>query len=202
MDAAQTMLSRLLVCLVCILHAQYPCWLGSHVNNSRQMVGSPGNAKAWRGEMLCPPAGSAAHYYAGLFAIPIRAAQILVLFCMCFMTGFQIPALYVGLLGSRMALWAAHSLGFAFGHRTKLVLVVPCYQLTPAPFAPNASGSGILGLQNLLYLANTHPRHFQVLLHKINGTRAAWEYPFACAGTNLTFMLAEALELKPDNRAR
>mmetsp|Transcript_18983 Transcript_18983/g.53175 ORF Transcript_18983/g.53175 Transcript_18983/m.53175 type:complete len:290 (-) Transcript_18983:252-1121(-) len=62
-------------------------------------------------------------------------------------------------------------------------------------------GSGMLGLQNLLYMAENHPSTFQVLLHKTDGTRAEWEYPFACAGTNLTFVLAESLELKPSNRA-
>ena len=63
-------------------------------------------------------------------------------------------------------------------------------------------GSGLLGLQNLLYMANTHSLSFTALLHKTRGTRSAWEYPFACAGTNLTFVLAELLELKPKNRAR
>ncbi|KAF5832807.1 ELMO/CED-12 family-domain-containing protein [Dunaliella salina] len=62
-------------------------------------------------------------------------------------------------------------------------------------------GSGVLGLQNLLYMAENHPDTFRVLLNKSNGPRADWEYPFACAGTNLTFVLAESLELKPGNRA-
>ncbi|GFZ09374.1 ELMO/CED-12 family protein [Actinidia rufa] len=37
---------------------------------------------------------------------------------------------------------------------------------------------------------------FQSLLHKRDGTRAEWEYPFAVAGINLSFMLVQMLDLQ------
>lgn len=37
---------------------------------------------------------------------------------------------------------------------------------------------------------------FQRLLHKQDGTRAEWEYPFAVAGINISFMLAQMLDLQ------
>ncbi|KAF8398093.1 hypothetical protein HHK36_017019 [Tetracentron sinense] len=37
---------------------------------------------------------------------------------------------------------------------------------------------------------------FQRLLHKQEGRRAEWEYPFAVAGINISFMLAQMLDLK------
>ncbi|KAJ4830588.1 hypothetical protein Tsubulata_004760 [Turnera subulata] len=37
---------------------------------------------------------------------------------------------------------------------------------------------------------------FQRLLHKKDGIRAQWEYPFAVAGINISFMLAQMLELQ------
>jgi len=33
-------------------------------------------------------------------------------------------------------------------------------------------------------------------LHKQDGTRAEWEYPFAVAGINISFMLAQMLDLQ------
>lgn len=42
---------------------------------------------------------------------------------------------------------------------------------------------------------------FQNLLKKQGGKRATWEYPFAVAGVNITFMIMQMLELhssKPD----
>lgn len=36
---------------------------------------------------------------------------------------------------------------------------------------------------------------FQQLLKKEGGARAAWEYPFAVAGVNITFMLMQMLDL-------
>jgi ELMO domain-containing protein len=51
-------------------------------------------------------------------------------------------------------------------------------------------------VQNLLYLAHTYPGEFDRLLHKRSGTRVQWEYPFAAAGINLTFALAELLGFK------
>lgn len=40
---------------------------------------------------------------------------------------------------------------------------------------------------------------FQRLLHKQDGTRAEWEYPFAVAGINISFMLAQMLDLQAGN---
>lgn len=57
-------------------------------------------------------------------------------------------------------------------------------------------GSGFLGLRNLVHMARAHPALFDTLLHKRQGARATWEYPFAVAGLNLTFVLAELLELQ------
>lgn len=37
---------------------------------------------------------------------------------------------------------------------------------------------------------------FQRLLRKQGGKRAAWEYPFAVAGVNITFMLMQMLDLE------
>lgn len=36
---------------------------------------------------------------------------------------------------------------------------------------------------------------FQCLLKKQGGKRAAWEYPFAVAGVNITFMIMQMLDL-------
>lgn len=54
-------------------------------------------------------------------------------------------------------------------------------------------GAGLLGLQNLLYLGAHYPHLYHSLLHKTQGRRSDWEYPFAVAGLNLTFMLSEVL---------
>lgn len=40
---------------------------------------------------------------------------------------------------------------------------------------------------------------FQRLLHKRDGKRAEWEYPFAVAGINISFMLAQMLDLQTGN---
>ena len=40
------------------------------------------------------------------------------------------------------------------------------------------------------------PELFQRLLHKAQGQRSQWEYPFAVAGINLTFMLEQLLDLR------
>lgn len=37
---------------------------------------------------------------------------------------------------------------------------------------------------------------FQRLLFKQDGMRATWEYPFAVAGVNVSFMLIQMLELQ------
>ncbi|KAD3642031.1 hypothetical protein E3N88_31255 [Mikania micrantha] len=56
-------------------------------------------------------------------------------------------------------------------------------------------GAGFLSLENLLFFAKTFPNLFRRLLLKQHGKRVAWEYPFAVAGINITFMLTEMLEL-------
>ena len=37
---------------------------------------------------------------------------------------------------------------------------------------------------------------FHRLLHKADGERAEWEYPFAVAGVNISFMLVQMLDLQ------
>jgi hypothetical protein len=57
-------------------------------------------------------------------------------------------------------------------------------------------GGGFISLENLLYFARNFPRSFQDLLRKTEGDRALWEYPFAVAGVNITFMLIQMLDLE------
>ncbi|XP_025824090.1 ELMO domain-containing protein A-like isoform X2 [Panicum hallii] len=57
-------------------------------------------------------------------------------------------------------------------------------------------GGGYISLENLLYFSKNFPKSFQELLGKKNGDRALWEYPFAVAGVNITFMLIQMLELQ------
>ncbi|KAG2273177.1 hypothetical protein Bca52824_067732 [Brassica carinata] len=57
-------------------------------------------------------------------------------------------------------------------------------------------GGGYISLENLIYFAKTYPESFHRLLHKEDGTRAEWEYPFAVAGINISFMLAQMLDLQ------
>ncbi|XP_057949571.1 uncharacterized protein LOC131144741 isoform X2 [Malania oleifera] len=52
-------------------------------------------------------------------------------------------------------------------------------------------GAGFISLENLLFFAKTFSR----LLTKQGGKRAAWEYPFAVAGVNITFMIMQMLDL-------
>ncbi|KAF3787638.1 ELMO domain-containing protein A [Nymphaea thermarum] len=56
-------------------------------------------------------------------------------------------------------------------------------------------GGGFISLENLLFFAKTYPKCFQDLLRKQDGDRAMWEYPFAVAGVNITFMLIQMLDL-------
>ncbi|KAJ8763200.1 hypothetical protein K2173_025585 [Erythroxylum novogranatense] len=65
-------------------------------------------------------------------------------------------------------------------------------------------GGGFISLENLIYFAMKYPESFQRLLHKKDGERADWEYPFAVAGINISFMLAQMLDLqtgKPSSQA-
>ncbi|XP_034711133.1 ELMO domain-containing protein A isoform X2 [Vitis riparia] len=56
-------------------------------------------------------------------------------------------------------------------------------------------GAGFISLENLLFFAKTFSISFQLLLKKQRGKRAAWEYPFAVAGVNITFMIMQMLDL-------
>ncbi|KAJ4822669.1 hypothetical protein Tsubulata_027232, partial [Turnera subulata] len=55
---------------------------------------------------------------------------------------------------------------------------------------------GFISLENLLYFARNFPKSFQDLLQKREGDRSVWEYPFAVAGVNITFMLIQMLDLE------
>uniref|UniRef100_A0A7C9DX64 ELMO domain-containing protein n=1 Tax=Opuntia streptacantha TaxID=393608 RepID=A0A7C9DX64_OPUST len=57
-------------------------------------------------------------------------------------------------------------------------------------------GGGFISLENLLFFARKFPKSFQDLLRKQEGDRALWEYPFAVAGVNITFMLIQTLDLE------
>ncbi|KAF5744266.1 ELMO/CED-12 family protein isoform 1 [Tripterygium wilfordii] len=57
-------------------------------------------------------------------------------------------------------------------------------------------GGGFISLENLLYFARNVPKSFQELLRKQEGDRSVWEYPFAVAGVNITFMLIQMLDLE------
>lgn len=56
-------------------------------------------------------------------------------------------------------------------------------------------GAGFISLENLLFFAKTFPMSFQRLMKKQGGKQAAWEYPFAVAGVNITFMMMQMLDL-------
>ncbi|KAB2068486.1 hypothetical protein ES319_A08G034200v1 [Gossypium barbadense] len=57
-------------------------------------------------------------------------------------------------------------------------------------------GGGFISLENLLFFARHFPKSFKDLLWKQEGDRSAWEYPFAVAGVNITFMLIQMLDLE------
>ncbi|KAE8711604.1 Detected protein of confused Function [Hibiscus syriacus] len=57
-------------------------------------------------------------------------------------------------------------------------------------------GGGFISLENLIFFAKNYPESFQSLLHKKDGNRADWEYPFAVAGINISFMLVQMLNLR------
>nr|XP_043611932.1 ELMO domain-containing protein A isoform X2 [Erigeron canadensis]XP_043611935.1 ELMO domain-containing protein A isoform X2 [Erigeron canadensis] len=56
-------------------------------------------------------------------------------------------------------------------------------------------GAGFISLENLLFFAKTFSLSFQCLIQKQGSMGAAWEYPFAVAGVNITFMLIKMLDL-------
>ena len=55
---------------------------------------------------------------------------------------------------------------------------------------------GALARERTLLCVQEEPALFQRLLHKSEGERSDWEYPFAVAGINLTFMLQEVVGLR------
>ncbi|KAI4972569.1 hypothetical protein ZWY2020_003494 [Hordeum vulgare] len=57
-------------------------------------------------------------------------------------------------------------------------------------------GAGFISLENLLFFAKTFSASYQRLLQKQCGNRATWEYPFAVAGVNITFMIMQMLDLQ------
>nr|GEX17341.1 hypothetical protein [Tanacetum cinerariifolium] len=57
-------------------------------------------------------------------------------------------------------------------------------------------GGGFISLENLMFFAQTYPEAFQNLLNKREGDRAEWEYPFAVAGINISFMLVQMLDIQ------
>ncbi|KAG9139541.1 hypothetical protein Leryth_019244 [Lithospermum erythrorhizon] len=65
--------------------------------------------------------------------------------------------------------------------------------------ATDFRGGGFISLENLLFFAKNFPKSFQDLLQKQEGDRALWEYPFAVAGVNITFMLIQMLDLEAGN---
>ena len=110
-------------------------------------------------------------------------------------------------------LWPAcfpHAPFSALFHRHQWVqealrkLWLACFPDAPFSATPNAQwkdagfqgkdpatdfrGGGVFALFNLLYMAHTYPLTFQRLLHKKDGSRSDWEYPFCAAGA-----LADAL---------
>ncbi|KAL0725381.1 hypothetical protein Bca4012_039980 [Brassica carinata] len=58
-------------------------------------------------------------------------------------------------------------------------------------------GGGFISLENLLFFA----KRFPDLLRKQVGDRSVWEYPFAVAGINITFMLIQMLGLEAVNES-
>jgi len=57
-------------------------------------------------------------------------------------------------------------------------------------------GGGLISLENLIFFARNYPKSFQMLLNKVQGQRSDWEYPFAVAGINISFMLVQMLDLQ------
>ncbi|RCV45034.1 hypothetical protein SEVIR_9G424900v4 [Setaria viridis] len=57
-------------------------------------------------------------------------------------------------------------------------------------------GGGLISLENLIFFARNYAKSFQMLLNKVQGQRSDWEYPFAVAGINTSFMLIQMLDLQ------
>ncbi|GJN31328.1 hypothetical protein PR202_gb19714 [Eleusine coracana subsp. coracana] len=62
--------------------------------------------------------------------------------------------------------------------------------------ATDFRGGGLVSLENLIFFARNYPNSFQMLLNKVQGQRSDWEYPFAVAGINISFMLIQMLDLQ------
>uniref|UniRef100_J3NB10 ELMO domain-containing protein n=1 Tax=Oryza brachyantha TaxID=4533 RepID=J3NB10_ORYBR len=62
--------------------------------------------------------------------------------------------------------------------------------------ATDFRAGGFMSLENLIYFARNYPDSFHSLLHKADGKRAEWEYPFAVAGVNISYMLVQMLDLQ------
>ncbi|CAN1338421.1 Engulfment and cell motility protein 3, partial [Linum perenne] len=60
-------------------------------------------------------------------------------------------------------------------------------------------GCGFIALENLLFFARTYPASFRRLLFKQCGKRSEWEYPFAVAGINVSYMLIQMLDLQSED---
>ncbi|XP_078446745.1 ELMO/CED-12 family protein [Wolffia australiana] len=59
-------------------------------------------------------------------------------------------------------------------------------------------GGGFISLENLIFFAKKYPDAFRKLLNKEEGNRSEWEYPFAVAGINISFMLSQMLDLQSE----
>ncbi|KAL6870623.1 hypothetical protein ACP4OV_014471 [Aristida adscensionis] len=65
--------------------------------------------------------------------------------------------------------------------------------------ATDFRAGGFISLENLIYFARNYPDSFHRLLHKEDGKRAEWEYPFVVAGVNISYMLVQMLDLESEN---
>lgn len=61
--------------------------------------------------------------------------------------------------------------------------------------ASDFRGGGLLSLEALIFMADKCPSVYVRLKDKASGQRSDWEYPFAAAGVNLTFLLVQLLGL-------
>ncbi|CAJ2668054.1 ELMO domain-containing protein A [Trifolium pratense] len=63
-------------------------------------------------------------------------------------------------------------------------------------------GAGFISLENLLFFAKTFSTSFQNLLMKQGRKGVVFEYPFAVAGVNITFMIMQMLDLDAATKPR
>lgn len=78
----------------------------------------------------------------------------------------------------------------------------PWFAILPfdKPFLITDTFSKIHFWINSNYLLFCFQASFQRLLKKQGGKRSAWEYPFAVAGVNITFMIMQMLDLDASKR--